>query len=501
MTPNDVNIVAKNIDDFIEVPDGVSRLRKAILALAISGQLVAQKSRKEQTKYYPIKELPGLRDFFDGDWVETKDQDAKGSVRLSQLADVGEGVWRDRSNRWMSNQNAEALKCKYLLKNDVLVARMPDPIGRACLFPGSEHKSVTVVDVAVLRLDSSITRPSYVMHMMNADVIRSEIESKMTGTTRKRISRSNLGNIIIPVPHVSEQKRIVEKIEEVMGQLGELEIKKRERDETRIRLARSAMQSLGNGESKIVFEHLTDLVKTPADLKELEGALLTLAVSGRLVPQDKKDGTAETLYDKLRSEMGGRDAGRKKKTKEFEPITTDETPFDIPKTWKWVRLIEIGKLDTGKTPRTGVTGNYTGDIPFIGPGDVQNGKINSYSKLITKQGAAESKYLRPGDVLMVCIGGTIGKTALVNDTHTFNQQINKITLCLVDSTFLFSVFQSGYFQKLVWSKASGGATPLVNLTRWSSCVVPLPPLTEQKRIVKKVKEVMSLVGELKKLLV
>src|SRR3989344_7357011 len=126
MTPNDVNIVAKNIDDFIEVPDGVSRLRKAILALAISGQLVAQKARKEQTKYYPIKELPGLRDFFDGDWVETKDQDAKGSVRLSQLADVGEGVWRDRSNRWMSNQNAEALKCKYLLKNDVLVARMPD---------------------------------------------------------------------------------------------------------------------------------------------------------------------------------------------------------------------------------------------------------------------------------------------------------------------------------------------------------------------------------------
>ena len=501
MTPNDVKIVAENIDDFIEVPDGINRLRKAILTLAISGNLVIRNSTKTETKKYSLKELPGLIDFFDGDWVETKDQNPDGSVRLTQLADIGERVWRDRSNRWMTDQSAEALGCKYLLRNDVLIARMPDPIGRACLFPGSEHKSVTVVDVAVIRLDATVTDPHYVMHMINADIIRIEIEGKATGTTRRRISRTNLGAIKIPLPSISEQKRIVDKVQEVMKQLDELETKKRERDETRVRLARSAMQSLGKGESKIAFEHLTELVKTPADLKELEDALLTLAVSGKLVSQDKKDGTAEALYDKIRSEMGGRDAGRKKKTKEFEPITTDETPFDIPKTWKWVRLIEIGKLDTGKTPRTGVTGNYTGDIPFIGPGDVQNGKINSYSKLITKQGAAESKYLRPGDVLMVCIGGTIGKTALVNDTHTFNQQINKITPYLVDSTFLFSVFQSGYFQKLVWSKASGGATPLVNLTRWSSCVVPLPPLTEQKRIVKKVKEVMSLVGELKKLLV
>src|SRR3989338_9736177 len=101
MTPNDVKIVAENIDDFIEVPDGINRLRKAILTLAISGNLVIRNSTKTETKKYSLKELPGLIDFFDGDWVETKDQNPDGSVRLTQLADIGERVWRDRSNIWI----------------------------------------------------------------------------------------------------------------------------------------------------------------------------------------------------------------------------------------------------------------------------------------------------------------------------------------------------------------------------------------------------------------
>lgn len=106
----------------------------------------------------------------------------------------------------------------------------------------------------------------------------------------------------------------------------------------------------------------------------------------------------------------------------------------------------------------------------------------------------------PGDVLMVCIGGTIGKTAYVNETYTFNQQINKITPFHTDGRYLSFVFKTEYFQKLVWGKASGGATPLVNLTRWSSCIVPLPPLAEQKRIVAKVEELMLLVNQLKEVI-
>src|SRR4051794_9159637 len=75
--------------------------------------------------------------FTDGDWVESKDQDPSGGVRLTQLADVGEGDFRDRSDRWMTRERADALGCTFLQNGDVLIARMPDPLGRACLYPGS----------------------------------------------------------------------------------------------------------------------------------------------------------------------------------------------------------------------------------------------------------------------------------------------------------------------------------------------------------------------------
>ena len=80
--------------------------------------------------------LGGASIFSDGDWVESKDQDPKGDVRLIQLADVGDGVFRDRSNRFLTTSRARELRCTVLSRGDVLIARMPDPLGRACLFPG-----------------------------------------------------------------------------------------------------------------------------------------------------------------------------------------------------------------------------------------------------------------------------------------------------------------------------------------------------------------------------
>ena len=89
--------------------------------------------------------------FIDGDWVESKDQDPAGDVRLIQLADVGDGIHRDKSDRFMTKAKANELRCTFLEKGDVLIARMPDPLGRACIFPGDDKPSVTVVDVAIAR--------------------------------------------------------------------------------------------------------------------------------------------------------------------------------------------------------------------------------------------------------------------------------------------------------------------------------------------------------------
>ena len=146
--------------------------------------------------------------FTDGDWVETKDQDPDGDVRLTQLADVGDGKWINKSARFLTSAKARKLRCTYLRSGDLLVARMPDPLGRCCVFPGDPMPSVTVVDVCVIRPNRHKVDNRYLMHVINAPHGRRGIARHITGTTRQRVSRRNLGKVKIPLPPLAEQKRI-----------------------------------------------------------------------------------------------------------------------------------------------------------------------------------------------------------------------------------------------------------------------------------------------------
>ncbi|WP_129801322.1 restriction endonuclease subunit S [Streptomyces sp. F001] len=157
--------------------------------------------------------------FADGDWVESKDQDPDGDVRLIQLADVGEGSFRDRSNRFLTSATADRLRCTYLESGDLLIARMPEPLGRACLFPGSDGPAVTVVDVRILRPGKSGVSNRWLMWAINSPQVRQQIREYQTGTTRKRISGKNLAKVRVAVPPLAEQHRIVEALEEQLSRL------------------------------------------------------------------------------------------------------------------------------------------------------------------------------------------------------------------------------------------------------------------------------------------
>jgi type I restriction enzyme S subunit len=106
-------------------------------------------------------------EFSDGDWVESKDQDPNGSIRLLQLADIGDGVFLDKSNRFINEQKFDQLRCTEVLEGDVLVARMPDPLGRACLAPRLLQRCITVVDVAIVRPGHQSVHPAWLMHFLN----------------------------------------------------------------------------------------------------------------------------------------------------------------------------------------------------------------------------------------------------------------------------------------------------------------------------------------------
>lgn len=161
--------------------------------------------------------------FSDGDWVESKDQDPIGSVRLTQLADVGVAVFRNRSSRWMREDQAEALRCTYLEPGDILIARMPEPLGRACIVPSHLGRAVTAVDVAILRIVRDDVDPRYVMWAINSPQFHAQVVGQQSGTTRKRISRKNLSALLLPIPALAEQRLIVDALEDHFSRLGAAE--------------------------------------------------------------------------------------------------------------------------------------------------------------------------------------------------------------------------------------------------------------------------------------
>lgn len=153
----------------------------------------------------------------DGDWVESKDQDPDGDVRLIQLADVGDGEYLNKSNRFLTSRKAAQLKCTFLNPGDVLVSRMADPIGRACIFPGDPKSCVAVVDICVIRPDPGIANPEWVKYAINSQRFRSIVESRAVGATRPRISGKNLRTILINLPPLTEQRRIVDILSRAEG--------------------------------------------------------------------------------------------------------------------------------------------------------------------------------------------------------------------------------------------------------------------------------------------
>lgn len=162
----------------------------------------------------PIGEASGIGGLStDGDWIESKDQDPSGSVRLIQLQDIGDGAFVNKSLRFLTEEKAEELNCTFLFPGDVLIARMPDPLGRACRFPDIGQKSVTAVDVHVWRKGEFGVDPNFLVYCVNSPGIRQALQAQASGTTRQRVSGGRLKAQEIPLPPLPEQRRIVRKLD------------------------------------------------------------------------------------------------------------------------------------------------------------------------------------------------------------------------------------------------------------------------------------------------
>lgn len=313
----------------------------------------------------------------------------------------------------------------------------------------------------------------FVMHSLRAfkyDFIR-----KATGTTFVAITGEVVKNQLIPLPPLQEQKRIVAKIEELIPYVDKYDV------------AYSEVVKLNK--------------KFPEDMQK---SILQYAIQGKLVEQRKEDGTAEELYQQIQEEKKMLiEEGKIKKTKALPEITEDEIPFDIPESWKWVRLGNLlNKLTDGthSTPKYTVTG-----VPFISVKDVSGGKMDFSNTKFISQEEHDSLYKRCNperdDILLTKVG-TTGIPVIVDSDQEFSLFVS-VALLKFNTDLIFNKYFMYAIKAPVVQIQARENTRGVGNKNWvmrdiANTILPLPPLNEQKRIVDELEKLLPYTKQLVK---
>jgi len=323
------------------------------------------------------------------------------------------------------------------------------------------------------------------------------------------LSRKEAYALRIALPPLAEQKRIVAKVDELMALCDRLEAQQQERETRHAALARASLARFADAPTPanldFIFHKSYNI--TPADLRK---SILTLAVRGRLVPQDPNDEPAEASLvriaaTKLRLQKTG-DIGREKPV---EPLQPGSLPFDAPDSWQWAKLSELTELITkGSSPKwQGIA--YVSEsegILFITSENVGNYVLRKLDDLkYVSKGFNEIEprsILKRGDILMNLVGASIGRTAVydLHDGANINQAVALIRLVRdtdgVCPRFLLHYLNSPSAIDYMLSSRVVNAQPNISLTDAREFAVPIPPLAEQRRIVAKVEQLMALVDAL-----
>ena len=235
----------------------IKQAKSKILDLAIHGKLVPQDSNDEPAEellkriatsdnrpYEKVEEdsipfeiptswlwttIKNIVNYIgDGDWIESKDQfyhfvSDKG-IRLIQTGNIGFGTFKDKEGKYhyISENTFNSLGCNEIFEGDILISRLPEPVGRACILPKLPERMITAVDCTIIRLNEDLFQKELFVYYTISNKYLELIKENCTGTTRLRISRSNLEKILVPIPPLKEQKRILNRIKELFALLDEI---------------------------------------------------------------------------------------------------------------------------------------------------------------------------------------------------------------------------------------------------------------------------------------
>jgi type I restriction enzyme S subunit len=452
-------------------------LKNSILQLAIQGKLVEQRPEEgtanEMYKKLIIKKHIDLKPINDDEipfeipnsWMWFRHNELfeiiggsqppkshfsneykEGYIRLYQIRDYGENpvpVYVPKNE-----------VSKFSVKGDILLARYGGSLGKVFWAKDGAY-NVALAKVTPL-FEGEGPLPQYMYYYYNAPLYQLLVKNN-SRSAQAGFNKEDLNNLLLPLPPLAEQKRIVAKIEELLPYI--------ERYEK-------------------AWSKLEDLNKRfPTDLQK---SILQLAIQGKLVEQRPEEGTAEELYQQIQAEKQRLiKEGKIKKEKPLPEISEDEIPFDIPESWKWVRLKSITlfiKAGGDKPKDFSLVKTEEHKVPVIANG-VQNNGVIGYTKVATVDEPC----------ITVSGRGTIGFSCI--RTEPFCPIVRLLVLRIVNNVSLkyIQIVLTALLEKGVGTSIQQLTVPMLEPK-----LIPLPPLSEQKRIVKKLEEILPLCEKLKK---
>jgi len=350
----------------------------------------------------------------------------------------------------------------------------------------------------------------FLYQLLSSPFIIKAFKEKASGAVVLNLNADKVRETFILIPPFVEQQRIVAKVDELMSLCDQLEQQSLTSLGAHQQLVETLLATLTDSQNAEelaenwarISQHFDALFTTEASIDALKKTILQLAVMGKLVPQDPNDEPASELLKRIEQEKAQLvKEGKIKKQKPFPPVNDEEKPFELPEGWEWCKLQNItSKITDGdhKTPPR-ITNGYK----LLSAKNVRDGYID-YDNC---DYISEEDYLKSrerclpenGDLLIVSVGGTIGRSSLIKESANFAlvRSVAIIKPLLFNSNYLKFSMDSFLLQKIINETKRGGAQPCLYLSEISNFLFPMPPEKEQKRIVSKIEHLSSICDRLK----
>ena len=318
--------------------------------------------------------------------------------------------------------------------------------------------------------DTYLIDENYIAYVLRSPHIDYVINSVTYGVKMPRVGTDTMTNLLIPLPPLAEQKRIVAKIEELLPYVD---------------CYAAAYEKLEQFNAKF-----------PEDMKK---SILQYAIQGKLVDQRSEEGTGEELYRQIQEEKKRLiKEGTIKKEKPLAEIAEDEIPFDIPENWKWVQLGDLASINGGFAFKST---NYTTEgVRVIRISDFnETGFVNDKIVRYPYDDSLSQYVLDVKNILLCMTGGTVGKSLFItklDEKMVVNQRVATIKVESVLPEYVYQVILAPITQKVI-QDSKNSTNDNISMDTIKSFLIPLPPLAEQKRIVAKMEEILPLCERLK----